>query len=219
MKLESALPAAIREHVGSVMDHLTVSAGQLSRHEGLDGMFDDLAGAIVARNICRLVYVSFHDRKQVALTVLPLRLAFMSRAWYLLGHSKEHGRVRTFKLGRIHTLTVLDEKFDRPTDVDLGEYFGDAWCMIPEGRVHDVHLHFDAKVAGNVAEVQWHHSQHVDWNDDGSIEFRVRVDGLGEITWWVLGYGDQVEVVAPPELRGRVAQTAAAMLARHGGEG
>ena len=30
------------------------------------------------------------------------------------------------------------------------------------------------------------------------------VDGLGEISWWILGYGDQVRVVAPQELRERI---------------
>jgi len=46
-------------------------------------------------------------------------------------------------------------------------------------------------VAGNVAEVLWHQTQRVEWNDDGSIEFHATVDGLGEITWWLLGYGSQ----------------------------
>jgi proteasome accessory factor B len=87
--------------------------------------------------------------------------------------------------------------------------------MIPEGKLHRVHLHFRRKVAGNVAEVQWHPSQKVRWNDDGSIEFHVRVDGLGEITWWILGYGDEVEVVAPVELRRRIAAVAAKVARKH----
>ena len=52
------------------------------------------------------------------------------------------------------------------------------------------------RLAGTVAEVQWHPSQKVTWLYDGQIDFHVRVDGLGEIAWWILGYGDQVEVVS-----------------------
>jgi len=37
---------------------------------------------------------------------------------------------------------------------------------------------------------------------------KFRVDGLNEITWWILGYGDQVEVLAPKALRQRIAQIA-----------
>jgi proteasome accessory factor B len=40
------------------------------------------------------------------------------------------------------------------------------------------------------------------------VDFKARVDGLREISWWVLGYGDQVKVLAPPELAIRVGEVA-----------
>ena len=52
---------------------------------------------------------------------------------------------------------------------------------------------------------------------DGSIEFRVRVAGLGEILWWILGYGDQVKVVSPGRLARQVASMARRTLARYEG--
>ena len=219
MKVESALPAGIREHVGSVLDRLHVDIGPVSRHEGLDDMFDELTRAVAARCVCEIVYISFYERQQMRLTVHPLRLVFVGRAWYMRAWSEHHQEARTFKLVRIKKLTVTDQTFpdtpvDRSPEAD-GGVFGQAWSMIPEGRIYDIHLHFDAKVAGNVAEVQWHATQEVQWNDDGSIEFRARVDGIGEITWWILGYGDFVEVVSPPELRRRVGEKARNMAQRH----
>jgi hypothetical protein len=99
--------------------------------------------------------------------------------------------------------------------VRVQRYFGSAWSMAPEGRVYDVHIHFDPKVATDVAEVQWHSSQRIRWNDDGSLEFFARVDGLGEIAWWVLGYGSCAEVIAPEPLRKSVLQSAMAMVQRY----
>jgi hypothetical protein len=72
-------------------------------------------------------------------------------------------------------------------------------------------------VAQNVAEVLWHKTQRVTPNSDGTLDFRVTVSGLGEISWWILGYGAEAEVLAPPELRQRVAQRAAEMAARYAG--
>jgi proteasome accessory factor B len=218
IKLESALPPAVREHVGSVMDKLAVWMPAVSRHEGLDAIFDELTRAVVDRKVCRLVYLSFQERRQLLLTVQPLRLVFIGRAWYLIAYSTTHREIRTFKLGRIRKLTATSRVFP-PREVDLEKHFGQAWSMIPEGRLHDVHLRFEPRVAGNVAEVQWHATQRVEWNDDGSAEFRVRVDGLGEIAWWILGYGDQVTVVEPVELRRRVAAAAAAVARKYAGEG
>jgi predicted DNA-binding transcriptional regulator YafY len=69
-------------------------------------------------------------------------------------------------------------------------------------------LRFSPKVAGNVAEVLWHRTQKLTKHKDGSITFEADVDGLGEISWWVIGYADNVEVLEPKELRKKVGQMA-----------
>jgi proteasome accessory factor B len=214
-KLQSVLPEAIRRHVGDVLEHVNVSLLPMARHDGLDGVFDRLTGAVVGRRACRMRYDSLHDGRELDITVHPLRVTFHGRAWYLLAFSPTHGEVRTFKLARIRELSVLDDVFVPPADVRLEQPFGQAWSMIPEGRLYDVHLRFEPKVATNVAEVQWHPSQRTTANADGTLDFRVRVDGLGEIRWWILGYGDQVQVLAPPQLRQQVAQVARSMAARY----
>jgi proteasome accessory factor B len=84
--------------------------------------------------------------------------------------------------------------------------------MIPEGKIHHVKLRFSPKVARNVAEVQWHGTQKTMFNEDGSLIAEFRVDGLGEISWWILGYGDQVEVLAPAALRKQIGKTAKRMV-------
>ena len=208
IKVESVLSEPVREYLGTVMDRVSVVPQPSARHEGLDDMFDRLLSAAAERKLCRLVYISFHERKQIRLTVEPWRLVFLGRAWYLVAYSRMHHQRRTFKLARIKRLTVTDRTFDPPPAEADSAGFGDAWGMIPEGRLHDVHLRFRPKVAGNVAEVCWHKSQRVQWRDDGAIDFFARVDGLGEITWWILGYGDQVRVLAPPALAKRVAKVA-----------
>ena len=217
-KIESTLPASIRDEVGDIISGLHVNFGAFAKHENLDETFDLLAGAIAKKKTCRILYKSLYEQEQIKTTLHPYRMVFQGRAWYLLAHSSMHNQQRTFKLSRIAKLTVLDKTFRRPKDADSKnpkKHFGDAWSMIPEGKVYNVHLHFEPMVASNVAEVQWHHSQQVTGNDDGSIEFRVQVDGLREISWWILGYGDQVEVISPAPLRKKLAASANALAAKY----
>jgi proteasome accessory factor B len=126
--------------------------------------------------------------------------------------------VRTYKLVRIDDLQMTSRTFAAAPAATLDEHFGKAWSMIPEGKVYGIHLHFQPMVAGNVAEVRWHDTQRVEHNDDGSIEFHVEVDGLREIAWWILGYGDQVKVVKPKALADRVAETARRTAEQYDGE-
>jgi len=62
-------------------------------------------------------------------------------------------------------------------------------------------------VARNVADVLWHKTQQIEWLEGGGIRFSVQVDGLREITGWILGYGDQVKVLDPPELVRKIHNT------------
>jgi len=215
VKLESVLPQSIRSHVGGVLDKLHVSLGPLADHKGAEAAFDQLTGAIVNRRVCRLDYQSFLEAKVIRTNVHPLKLVFLARAWYLIAYSRLHRQVRTFKISRIVELALTPRTFTKPRTVNLDKHFGNAWNMIPEGKEHKVHLRFTPKVSGNVAEVRWHKTQQTKFADDGSLDFHVTVDGLGEITWWILGYGDQVEVIAPPAMRRRVADVASAVLRQY----
>jgi predicted DNA-binding transcriptional regulator YafY len=91
---------------------------------------------------------------------------------------------------------------------DLREYFGYAWSLLREGQIYEVELRFCPRIAAEVAETQWHETQTAFFENDGSAVLKFRVDGLNEITWWILGYGNQVEVLAPRALRQRIAQIA-----------
>ena len=54
------------------------------------------------------------------------------------------------------------------------------------------------------------------FNDDGTLTVNFRVDGLGEVSWWILGYGDQVRILAPRALRKRVVDIAKNMIKING---
>ena len=76
--------------------------------------------------------------------------------------------------------------------------------MIPEGKMSHIKLCFSKKVAGNVAEVIWHQTQKLTRFKDGTLHYEVDVDGLDEIKWWIIGYGDQVKVLSPAPLRKKI---------------
>jgi len=215
VKLEGSLPGGIRDYVGSVLAKMRVSLGPLADHDGLDSTFDKLSRAIVDRRICVMSYHSLYDGETIRLELKPLKLLFMGRAWYTIAYSKKHRENRTFKLSRIGEIIVTPKVFTKPRDVDLDDYFGNAWSMIPEGREYRIHLRFAPMVAKNVSEVRWHKTQETELRADGSLDYRATVDGLREVTWWILGYGDQVEVIAPAALRKKMVKIAKSVLSNY----
>lgn len=142
-------------------------------------------------------------------------MALLNRSWYVIGLCETHRQVRTFNLDRIISVAVLEETFSKPSKFSLESYLGNAWMMIPEGKTYAVRLRFNAKVAGNVEEVIWHKTQCTQRQPDGSLIFEATIDGLTEIGWWIMGYGDQVYVEKPIELRERVAHVAEMVLSQY----
>jgi proteasome accessory factor B len=94
-----------------------------------------------------------------------------------------------------------------PRGFSIERYLGNAWNLMPQsgGDVH-VAVRFAPLVARNVAEVAWHKTQRLEFEDDGFLVYHVDVSGLNEIVWWILGYGDQAEVLQPAKLRRLVAE-------------
>ncbi|MGB7581666.1 MAG: transcriptional regulator [Sedimentisphaerales bacterium] len=209
MKIESCLPPRVRNYCESALARISIKASAQApapTTPGLDNIFTILQSAAAQRKKVRVKYDSLCDGKIISCEVSPYHLLYNERAWYIVGQSSIHKAIHTFKLNRIRSTEMLDEQFGGNDGFDLAEYLGCAWSMIPEGKMYHVRLQFAPKVASNVAEVNWHKSQQVTHNPDGSATVDFRVDGLGEITWWILGYGDQVEVLSPVVLRKNVAE-------------
>jgi len=204
MKIENNLPAEVRKHCQISLSKIFVKKSRVVEHGDFEKLFDDMQKAIREKIIIAMTYKSLYDKKDIVIDVWPYHLMYNHRAWYLLAYWQEHKEVRTFKLTRIKHYQLLDRKFIDGDKFDAAEHFGKAWSMISEGRLWNVHLHFDPMVANNVSEVKWHCTQQVQWNTDGSVDMEFRVDGLGEISWWILGYGDKVKVIKPTELRKRL---------------
>jgi proteasome accessory factor B len=207
LKIENNLPPTIRDYCRGALQHISIQPNSTSSMQQLDRVFSQLQKAIIKKRKVRLVYSSLYEKKEITTNLSPYHLTYHNRAWYVLGHSSIHESVRTFKLNRIKTMEVLSQGFLKE-NFDVDEYFGRAWSLIPEGRIHNVKLRFLPKVATNVSEVCWHSTQKATHNPDGSVTMEFRVDGLGEISWWIMSYGDQVQVLAPAALRQRIIRMA-----------
>lgn len=207
VKVENALPSHIQHHCGAVLNHTSMRCAPHVRNMGQSRTFDRLQNAIRQRQKVKISYESFYEKELIETTLSPYHLHFDRRAWYVMAHSSMHDQTRTFKLARIREMKTLSSRFEQDKTFSIEKHFGKAWGMIPEGKIYRVKLRFSAKVAGNVAEVFWHKTQQLTRHKNGKLTFEVDVDGLGEISWWILGYADQVEVLAPNELHSRIGKT------------
>ncbi|MCD4830446.1 MAG: WYL domain-containing protein [Anaerohalosphaeraceae bacterium] len=215
LKVENNLPAHLRAFCQTALKQTTIAADKHATMNLLDQKFAAIQKAIQKKQVLQIGYGSLFEKKEIETAIHPYHLLYKNRAWYVIGFSAMHKSTRTFNLGRLRKIKPSGKCFTDGDDFDVYEYLGKAWSIIPEGRIYNIHLRFYPMVAQNVAEVQWHSTQQADWNEDGSVDLRFRVDGIGEIAWWILGYGDQVEILSPAALRTKVVERANRMVEIH----
>lgn len=204
-KLMAMMPQPFRQVITEMMGRVSIHpAAAVSPALNHHDHYALLQQAIDESRIVRMRYHSLFDGGEVDLVLHPYHLHFATRAWYVIGRCTKTKQNRTYKIARIRDLKLTDRRFTPPADFSIDDYLGKAWQLIPEGKIHRIELEFTAKVGTNVSEIHWHPTQHHDLLPDGRCIMRFEVDGLNEISWWLLGYGDQVIVRKPAALRRRM---------------
>ncbi len=121
---------------------------------------------------------------------------------HVIGYREPPGAIRTFKIERIRRIQKLPQSYEIPKDFDPYVLLADAWGIwYTDEEPVEVVLKFHPRVAQRVCETRWHRSEQVEEQADGSLLWRARVAELQEMLPWIRGWGADVEVLAPPELR------------------
>ncbi len=142
--------------------------------------------------------------------VEPYVIVFRGGAWYLIAYCHLREDVQIFRVDRIERAALLPVRSEIPRNFSAEAFLAGSW-FIEQGEPVRVRLRFGKDAARWVREAKYHPSQLVTEQGDGSLLFEVTVRGRREITRWILGYGSQVEVLSPPELRDAVLDEAERM--------
>ena len=225
--------------LASSIDTISKLNEQISRHTGSSAPAMDMeyvAGYKGARFIGTIYdavkkqqtiiveYQSFKARQPDSLVVYPYLLKEYRNRWFLICEKSTNRvpQVNILALDRMHSVTV-DRKtpFKRCVDFDPEHFFDDTIGVTRQisDKPRRVVLKVDRPQAPYVESKPFHKSQKVEQRyRDGSIQLSLKVVINNELERLVLGYGEHIEVIAPPEFRTRIARcvTKAADLYRDG---
>jgi len=175
-----------------------------------------LVEAILLRKRCELTYRSPANSSAKNYMFDPYRLVTAGGALYCLGMVPRHGDIVTLAVDRIQSVVPTGESFEIDATIDLEQYRAGAFGVVRDEPMNVV-VRFSPEQAPYVRERQWHPSQSIRELASGEIELRFRAGGTFEITRWILGWGDDAEVVAPRALREHVQQVLQAACALYEG--
>jgi proteasome accessory factor B len=138
--------------------------------------------------------------------IAPYTLEPTDAGIYVIGYDESTDEIRTFKLERLQSASVLSEPYAIPLDFDPSTYLKNSWRMMTGDQPVEVILHFVPDAAPYVRERTWHSSQTIEDDSDGGLTLHLCIAEVREMLPWIRSWGAQVEVIEPAWLRDKVAE-------------
>lgn len=203
-KIEAVLSEKLRGEVGYLRNSIAFVAPETLASGASAKFLPTLRRAIIEQKTIRFHYHTRYsmDRSQAKKTrdADPYGLIHYGDAWYLMGYCHLRQEVRQFRLDRMTDLQLMDQSFIRPPDFKFEPPPEDDRKLI-------IRVLFNADAAPWVRESSSYYVAQMEDHPNGLL-VTMKAHFEEEVVWWLLSWGDQVEVIEPESVRLRMAEAA-----------
>lgn len=212
LKLVASLPGEWREQADRVGQRLHVDPVDWYRAQDAPKFLREVADAVWRARRIEVRYESWRGKASRVLE--PLGLVLKAGAWYLVARAVDAAPakgdgVRTYRLASLLALK-LGAAFRRPKSFDLARTWQASAARF-ESELRSVEVR--ARVTPRC--LKWLANARVPFSDPVNDEVTIRIESVEQGARQLLAFGDEIEVLSPLALRERLAQQAAAVLARY----
>ncbi|HLF95695.1 MAG TPA: WYL domain-containing protein, partial [Methylococcaceae bacterium] len=160
----------------------------------------------------RQVQLSYQRRGETELqnwVAHPLGLVVRGPVTYLVATLFGYEDIVSLVLHRVRSANLLDDASVQPDGFDLQAYIAEGHLGFGDGDRITLRALFSEYAGMHLFETPLSVDQTLTPADDGKLLLRAVVPDTQELRWWLLGFGEGVEVLAPKALRRNLAETAA----------
>lgn len=169
-----------------------------------------LRRAVMLNRTVQFRYFSRHpgDGKVSLRQADPYGLLCLDGSWYMVGYCHLRQAQRIFRLSRMEEMRLTAQQFERPDD----------YAITHEANRNDrplvIKLLFSEDVQPWIMEDSFFYIHEREPHPDGVL-VTLRARHIDEVVQWVLGWGRNVRVLEPADLRQRLRDEAHAILQNH----
>lgn len=144
----------------------------------------------------KMVTGIYHDKTRL---IEPLGMIYGEKI-YLVAREKAKGDgIYNYLLHKFKDLKLTDKIFDKG-DFDLQKYNNQSFGVY-HGEILDVKLSFCPELAPEAMNFNFHPTQEIKQEKDGSVTVTFKASGSKEIIWHVFKWGSGCKIIAPKSLQ------------------
>lgn len=220
IKMVAALPPPLRQAAAEFDDRFHVDVPAWYHETARTPVLAGAAEAIRLTRAVRIRYLRWAEPHEVTRTVRPHGLVLKAGHWYLV--AQHRAGMRTYRVDRVLHLVMLAETFTRVAGFRLAAHWDAYLAGLVERRhtgtatLHISRSAFDLlpyTADPAVAEA----ARRTAITRPGGLEIVIPTESLDHAAAEILRLGTEVEVIAPPELRAKVASTVRDLASRYAG--
>ncbi|MEU1400794.1 YafY family protein [Streptomyces sp. NPDC005728] len=212
LKVRAALPPELRGHADRISGRFHLDAPGWYAAPDDTPHLPAVADAVWNSRVLDVLYRRWREPTDVRRRLEPYGLVLKAGRWYVAAGPGP----RTYRVDQILELTATDDAFTRPDDFDLAAYWS-AYRHDFHDRLHRgeavVRLAPGARLSGPAGEAVRADGRP---EPDGWTRATVPIESVDRAHAEFLSLGTDIEVLAPAELRERIARTASRLAARYG---
>lgn len=213
-KITDMLPDNVTVDSSLINDEIHFIANPLTTLQ--PGVFDTVLRATKMRRTMQLAYKTAQAVSYTSRLFNPYNLICKAGSWYVIGYSHHSNAVRIYALPRIGSCTITENSFSVPTSFRLADYIDTSFSIWhSEYRSFTAHLHVEANLKTYIMEREWHKTQRLIENPDGSVELYFQTNQLDHCARWIVQFGNAMTVIAPPELKAAVLNIAESIVEKY----
>lgn len=217
-KLIASIPKNLHSEVKDVTNRLHIDTSAWRPTAEVIEAFKLLQEAIWDQHKIEIEYERA-DGTVVTRTVEPLGLVAKGSTWYLVASSE--GEIRNYRASRVITAVKRDEQFVRPDDFQLASYWQESKQQfirsLPsyEAQVEvSPDILARLKFTGRFVQIADLKKQEGSW-----ISIKLNFDTEEEAKSFIIGFGNQIRVTQPPQLKEQVIQMARSIIDFYNNDG
>jgi predicted DNA-binding transcriptional regulator YafY len=192
---------SIIESLGPLIHQTSIGSSDYSTRAAV---IDGLMTAIEDHKVTTIEYQSLKADAPRPVAVQPLGMVYHEGSLFLVAIAEEHGQIRHYKVDRLSSVDISSRSFMPPEGFDLKQHLSGTlgvYGVDPDQPLRTVRIRFAAAAARYIQEHEWHKSQTLEPQADGTVVCTLQLASLVEVQSWILSFGPRAEALEPPELR------------------
>ncbi|MBR1942737.1 WYL domain-containing protein [bacterium] len=156
------------------------------------------------------VNCEYHNKKR---TLQPLGMIYGEKIYLLAKEPAKGSEIYTYLLHKLENIALGAKHFERD-NFDLKEYSKRSFGVY-FGEVLNVKLQFDKEIATDVMSYNFHPTQKIQQQEDGTVIVKFKASGDKEIMWHIFKWSDRVKILAPATLQKEYKNTLKSVLEKN----